>query len=125
MAFDLKAFLMPSWQKALVFIAVALVLVPAIFYLSHSQVCYGGSMQCETCTAACYPRPINLETWKEDMYSGVYYLYLGPENMLAGYVNHGLDLLSIPLLSWALSYFVACALAYFLATRHAKKGRKK
>ena len=113
MASDLRVFLLPSFEKLLVFLVFAFLLVPAAYYVSKGGVyCYQGVPPAPA-VESCEQAQISFGTWHASWSFVIADTLESVVRLMRGVFFPAPFLLAIPLIGAFLSYLISCSLVHF------------
>ena len=114
MASELRKFLWPNFEKILVFLIFAFMLIPVAYYISKDGIYCYPSIATEPGSGTCEPAQITFSSWHASWMFVITNTFGGVSLISKGIFSSAMALLAVPLYGAMFSYLISCSLVRFI-----------
>ena len=114
MASGLKKFLWPTFEKFLVFLVFAFLIIPAAYYFSKNGIYCYPSTSTPPAPDTCELAQLSYGTWHASWFFIADDIFEGVPLIPKGRFSSAMALLTVPFFGALLSYLLSCSLVHFL-----------
>ena len=110
----MKKFLWPNFEKILVFLIFAFILIPVAYYILKDGIyCYSGN-SASSSAGICEPAQISFNTWHASWMFVISDFFNGVSLIQKGIFSVAMALLAVPSYGVLFSYLISCSVVHFI-----------